>query len=453
MTNSVLLSRIAARPEVFGGKPIVRDMRISVEPVRPGPGIRPHPFIGIAESGIGDALDPAVSVASQGLAKASTVPALDDEGRIACLRLIRSENVGPIAYRHLIERYGSASRALEALPSLARRGGNPTPRICGEREALAELEALERLGARPIVLGEPAYPEALAMLPDAPPVISVKGRSDLLDRPAVAVVGARNASIAGRRYARTLARELGEAGFAVVSGLARGIDTAAHVGALETGTLAVLAGGIDAVYPPGNADLQSEISERGLLVAEQKIGRRPRARHFPTRNRLISGLSLGVVVVEAALRSGSLITARCALEQGREVFAVPGSPLDPRCHGCNGLIRDGAVLVQSASDIASALDLMTQSRQHRPPARQPPEPPRRRPVATPVPDDGQPADSRGRVAAALSPTPVTVDELLRHCHLTLPALLTILLELEAAGRLHRHPGNRVSLCDRDVAHA
>lgn len=406
-----------------------------------------------------------MSAASQGLAKAPTVPALDDGERIARLRLIRSENVGPVAWRHLIERYGSAAGALAALPSLARAAGRPTPRICGEREAVAELEALERLGARAVAHGEPAYPEALAVLPDAPPVISVKGRGDLFDRPAVAVVGARDASIAGRRYARTLARELGEAGFAVVSGLARGIDAAAHAGALETGTLAVLAGGIDSVYPPENADLHSEISERGLLIAEQKIGRHPRARHFPARNRLISGLSLGVVVVEAALRSGSLITARCALEQGREVFAAPGSPLDPRCHGCNGLIRDGAVLVQSVDDVTSALAPMMQSRQAlarqalarqapacQSPARQPPDLPRQRPAAAAA-DDEHPADSRDRVAAALSPTPVTVDELLRHCHLTLPALLTILLELEAAGRLHRHPGNRVSLCDRDIAHA
>ena len=246
------------------------------------------------------------------------------------------------------------------------------------------------------------------------------------------------------------------AGVAIVSGLARGIDAAAHAGALETGTLAVLAGGIDTVYPPGNADLQSGISEHGLLIAEQKIGRRPRARHFPARNRLISGLSLGVVVVEAALWSGSLITARCALEQGREVFAVPGSPLDSRCHGCNGLIRDGAVLVQSVDDVASALAPMTPSRQvpaRQSPARRPPDLPRQHPAPAPVADDEQPVDSRDRVIAVLSPTPVTVDELLRHCHLTLPALLTILLELEAAGRLHRHPGNRVSLCDRDTAHA
>lgn len=386
-----------------------------------------------------------MSAASQDLAKAATTSELDDEERIACLRLMRSENVGPITYHHLIERYGSASRALEALPRLARRGGKPTLRICSEQEALAELETVERLGARLIAHGERTYPGPLATLPDAPPLISVRGQRDLLDCPAVAIVGTRNASSAGHRYTRTLAAELGEAGFAVVSGLARGIDTAAHAGAMETGTLAVLAGGIDSVYPPENADLQSEISERGLLVAEQKAGTRPQARHFPTRNRLISGLSLGVIVVEAALRSGSLITARCALEQGREVFAVPGSPLDPRCHGSNGLIRDGAVLVQSASDVTSALDLMTRPRR-------PPEPLRRRPVPTPIPDDGQLADSRHRVAAALSPTPVTVDELLRHCHLTPPVLLTILLELEAAGRLHRHPGNRVSLGDQGVTY-
>ncbi len=384
-----------------------------------------------------------MSAAPQALATPSTSPELGDEERIACLRLIRSENVGPITYHHLIARYGSASGALEALPSLARRGGKPVLRVCGEAEALAEMETVARLDARLIVHGERAYPEALAILPDAPPVICVKGRRGLPDRPAVAVVGARNASGAGHRYARMLAAELGEAGFAVVSGLARGIDTAAHTGALETGTVAVLAGGVDTVYPPENADLQSDISERGLLVAEQKVGRRPQGRHFPARNRLISGLSLGVVVVEAALRSGSLITARCALEQGREVFAVPGSPLDPRCHGSNGLIRDGAVLVQSASDVTSVLDPMTRPRR-------PPEPPVRRPEPAPLPDEGQLAEPRDKVAAALGPTPVTVDELLRHCDLTPPVLLTILLELEAAGRLHRHPGNRVSFCNQGV---
>ena len=289
---------------------------------------------------------------------------LADDERVTRLRLLRSENVEPITYHQLIARYGTATAALDALPSLARRGDRSALRITGHREAHDELKALKRVGAGPLTHGEPLYPETLATLPDAPPLISIMGNLELLRRPTVAVVGARNASSAGVRFARTLSAELGEAGFAVVSGLARGIDTAAHTGALEFATIAVLAGGIDSVYPPENDILQGRIATQGLLVAEQKIGTRPKARHFPTRNRLISGLSLGVVIIEAATRSGSLITARCALEQGREVFAVPGSPLDARCHGSNNLIRDGAVLIQSADDVTAVLAPMIEPRQN-----------------------------------------------------------------------------------------
>ena len=369
--------------------------------------------------------------------EATSLHDLGDDERVARLRLLRSENVGPITYHQLIARYDTASAALDALPSLARRGGRSTLRITGHREARDELEALKRAGARLLTHGEALYPESLATLPDAPPLISIMGNTELLRRPTVAMVGARNASGAGVRFARTLAAELGEAGFAVVSGLARGIDTAAHTGALDFATIAVLAGGIDSVYPPENDTLQDQIATQGLLVAEQKIGTRPNARHFPTRNRLISGLSLGVVVIEAATRSGSLITARCALDQGREVFAVPGSPLDSRCHGSNNLIREGAVLVQSVDDITAALAPMIETRPH-------PKPPVLPVAETPTPGDEELTNSRHRVTVALGPTPVTVDELLRQCHLTPPVLLTILLELETAGRLHRHPGNRVS---------
>ena len=361
----------------------------------------------------------------------------DNDELIARLRLLRSENIGPITYHQLIARYGTAHAALDALPSLARRGGRSTLRIASYREAQEELKALKRTGARLIAHGEPEYPDSLATMPDAPPLISSIGNAELLRRPCVAMVGARNASGAGVRFARTLAAELGEAGFTVVSGLARGIDTAAHTGALEFATIAVLAGGIDSIYPPENDILQGRIAAEGLLVAEQKIGTRFKARHFPTRNRLISGSSLGVIIIEAAPRSGSLITARCALEQGREVFAVPGSSLDSRCHGSNNLIREGAALIQSVDDVTAVLAPMIEPRQT-------PNSPALPVTEMPIIGDEELAKSRHRVTVALGPTPVAVDELLRQCHLTPPVLLTILLELETAGRLHRHPGNRVS---------
>ncbi len=282
---------------------------------------------------------------------------LNAEQRLDWLRLWRSENVGPITFGQLLARFGSARAALEAVPELARRGGRRGAiRICSAAEAEREVAATRAAGARLVALCEPDYPRPLAAIPDAPPLLAVKGHAHLFAERTIAIVGARNASAAGVRFARDISRELGQLGFVIASGLARGIDTAAHEGALESGTVAVLAGGIDVVYPAENEGLYGTIVEQGAVIAEQPVGKQPQGRHFPSRNRLISGLSLGVLVVEAALRSGSLITARMALEQNREVFAVPGSPLDPRCRGSNRLIRDGAALIETADHVIEALE-------------------------------------------------------------------------------------------------
>jgi DNA processing protein len=369
---------------------------------------------------------------------------ITSEERRDRLRLFRSQNVGPITYRQLLGHYKSAGAALDALPALARRSGGRAIKICPTDAAEAELDALDRLGAQLLTLGEPAYPAPLAAIDDAPPVLAVRGDGELLSRPAVAVVGARNASTNGRNLAQRLAADLSEAAdgtpYVVVSGLARGIDAAAHRGALDAGgaTVAVMAGGVDVIYPPENDALYADICATGAVVSELPPGRRPQAAHFPRRNRIISGLSLGVVVVEAAARSGSLITARLALEQGREVFAVPGSPLDPRSRGANRLIRDGATLTESVADIRAVLAPML--------------------AALPAPEttsstlfDGL-ADSAGdgldsarsAVAACLSPTPVSVDEIVRQCQVTAPVVHTVLLEMELAGLIERQPGNRIA---------
>jgi DNA processing protein len=308
----------------------------------------------------------------------------------------------------------------------------------------AELAALARAGARLLCWGEPDYPALLAAVEDAPPVLTMRGRSELLNRPTVAVVGARSASANGRRLARELAQGLGEGGAVVVSGLARGIDAAAHQGALATGTVGVVAGGIDVVYPEENRGLHEAVAREGALIAELPLGTEPQARHFPRRNRVISGMAQGVVVVEAAARSGSLITARFALEQGRDVFAVPGSPLDPRCRGTNDLLRSGATLTETAADVLTQLGPMPQFRT-----------PRRR-IEEPAEGSGLllPLVSAAAVAGdaalevileMLGPTPVAVDELGRQCHLSAAAVATLLLELELMGRIERHPGNLVSL--------
>jgi DNA processing protein len=353
--------------------------------------------------------------------------------QIARLRLIRSESIGPVTYVQLLSRFGSAQAALDAIPDLAARGGGRPPRLASAAEAQRELETVARLGARHLFLGESLYPALLAEIESAPPALIVKGDPALLGRMAIAMVGARNASASACRFARLLAHALGGSGAVIVSGLARGIDSAAHDGALETGTIAVIAGGIDVVYPPENEARQRTIAERGLLVAEQPPGVEPRARHFPWRNRIIAGLTLGTIVVEAAPKSGSLITARNAGEFGREVMAVPGSPLDPRAQGCNLLIREGATLVQNAEDVLEAvLPLGARLRD-----------PGRGYAAGPPADIDDAA--RRLVADLLGPTPVQADELIRQSGLPPAAVHCALLELELAGRLERHAGGRVSL--------
>lgn len=375
---------------------------------------------------------------------AETNAEITDDERRERLRLFRSENVGPITYRQLLGHYGSADAALDALPELARRGRGRKIKICPADAAMEELEALDRLGAKLLTLGEPAYPSPLAAIDDAPPVLSVRGQAELLNQPSVAIVGARNASTNGRNLAQRLAADLcdGEEGaaYVVVSGLARGIDGAAHRGALDAGgsTVAVMAGGIDIIYPPEHDDLYADICATGAVVSELPPGLRPKAAHFPRRNRIIAGLSLGVVVVEAATRSGSLITARLALEQGREVFAVPGSPLDPRSRGANRLIRDGAILTESVADIRGGLAPMLSAL---------PRPESAHPTLFEGLSDnaGDGLDSaRNAVAGCLSPTPVTVDEIVRQCQVTAPVVHTVLLEMELAGLIERQPGNRIA---------
>jgi DNA processing protein len=367
--------------------------------------------------------------------KTSTATHLTDAQRIDWLRLIRSDNVGPRTFRSLIKHFGSAQVALERLPELARRGGATRPgRICSEEDARAELAAGKRLGVSLVAPDEAGYPPRLATLDDAPPLLGVRGAPDVLMRPIIAIVGSRNASGAGLKFAGTLARDLGEAGFVIASGLARGIDQAAHRASVATGTVAVLAGGHDRVYPPEHEGLLAQIiSNGGAAISEMPLGHVPRARDFPRRNRLISGAAIGVVVVEAALRSGSLITARIAAEQGREVFAVPGSPLDPRAAGTNDLIKQGATLTTGAADVIDAV-----------------EPIMGRPIALREPDDDplayEPdASDRARIIGLLGPTPVLLDDLIRMAG-TSPAIVrTVLLELELAGRLERHGGGLVSM--------
>jgi DNA processing protein len=365
---------------------------------------------------------------------------LTDEQRIDWLRLIRSPNVGPRTFRALINHFGGARAALAALPSLARRGGasgavEVYPRADAEREIAAAL----KIGAIFMALGEPGYPQRLQMIDDAPPLIVIRGEIRALSLPMVAIVGSRNASGAGLKFTQMIARELGESGFVIVSGLARGIDAAAHGASLATGTVAVLAGGHDRIYPPENVELLDAILATGAALSEMPFGWEPRGRDFPRRNRLISGLSLGVVIVEAAKRSGSLITARFALEQGREVFAVPGSPLDPRAEGTNGLIKQGATPVTEASDIVAVLrPIVDQSEL---PAREP------EPLAdVGVSGETEPApDERARIVALLGPAPVQLDDLVRLSQSSPAVVRMVLLELEIAGRLERHGGGLVSL--------
>ncbi|MGD9667882.1 MAG: DNA-processing protein DprA [Hyphomicrobiaceae bacterium] len=368
---------------------------------------------------------------------------LDVAERIACLRLIRSDNVGPVTFRELINHYGGATRALEALPELAARGGNKRCiRIATKAEAERELERARRTGAKPIFTIEPGYPPALAAIEAPPPMLYVRGNAGLLTRPAVAVVGSRQASAAGHKLTRQFAHGLGHAGYVVVSGLARGIDAAAHEAALDTGTVAVVAGGVDIVYPPENTILTQAIAENGAIVSDMPPGFQPRAKDFPRRNRIISGIALGILVVEAARRSGTLVTARLAGEQGREVFAVPGHPLDPRAEGTNGLLKRGATLVTEPADIIEALSPLSGlspdaafADQH--PAQSWDAPP---PLPPPLLDDSD----RARVLEALGASPVDIDALVRATGLDTRALNVVLIELDLAGRIVRHGAGLVS---------
>jgi DNA processing protein len=353
--------------------------------------------------------------------------------RLARLRLIRTPTIGPVTYRQLLARFGSAERAIEALPDLAARGGGKPPRIADAATVEREIARVEKLGARYLFIDDADYPPLLAELDNAPAVMTIRGDSALFAHTSVAMVGARNASAAACRFARGLAVELGREGVVIVSGLARGLDTAAHQGSLATGTIGVIASGIDIAFPPENRALQEQVAEQGLLIAEQPPGSEPLARNFPHRNRVIAGLATGTVVVEAAPRSGSLITARLAAEAGRDVMAVPGSPLEPRAQGCNLLIREGATLVQSAADILETI--------------RPIDPRMVRAPASPF--DGRPggepddADRRA-LTGLLGPVPVAIDELIRQSGLPPATVALVLLELELAGRIERHAGARVS---------
>lgn len=365
---------------------------------------------------------------------------LSDDDRIDWLRLIRTDNVGPRTFRDLISHFGSARAALAALPGLAQRGGSARSlRICSREQAEAELTAARSAGVEYVTVDEPAYPMRLRMIDDAPPLLAVRGKHDVLARPLIAIVGSRNASAAGVKFSGQIARDLAAAGFVVVSGLARGIDAAAHRASVNTGTVAVLAGGHARIYPPEHVDLLEELLVNGVAVSEMPFAREPRAHDFPRRNRIISGLSVGVVVVEAARRSGSLITARLAGEQGREVFAVPGSPLDPRSDGTNGLLKQGATPVTEAADVIAAIEpILGREIRVSPVCESAPNTPT-------ISSSESGEDERSRIIALLGPTPVSIDDLVRLTAASAATVRTILLELEIAGRLERHGAGLVSL--------
>ena len=363
----------------------------------------------------------------------------DPDARLAAVQLARTAQVGPISWRQLVARFGSAQAAIDAIPYLAARGGGRL-RAADRHAVAAEMERVTALGADYLLLTDPDYPAPLAAVENAPPVLIIKGQRGHLANRMVAMVGARNASALSCRFARQLAGDLAQRGLSVVSGLARGIDTAAHIGAMAHGqTLAVIASGIDIAFPAENERLQADLAEHQLVITEYPPGTEPVARQFPARNRIIAGLALGTVVVEAALRSGSLITARCAGDYGRHVMAVPGSPLDARAQGCNSLIRDGATLIQGADDVLELVSpfdgrMVSAPRQH---------------WAAAVPAAAEPAEPDAadhvRVAELLSASPVAVDEIVRQAGLNAAVVSTVLLELELAGRITRHAGARVSL--------
>jgi DNA processing protein len=376
---------------------------------------------------------------------------LDDAQRLACLRLIRSDNIGPVTFRELINHYGGATAALAALPELsARSGRGRAVKICSVDKAEAELEAATRAKATSVFTIEPGYPPALAHIEQPPPMLYVRGDLTLLQRPAVAIVGSRDASAGGKTLARRFASGLATAGYVIVSGLARGIDAAAHEASLDTGTIAVVAGGIDVIYPPDNARLHEQICEIGVVLSEMPPGFQPRGQDFPRRNRIISGMSMGVIVIEAARRSGTLITARNAGEQGREVFAVPGHPLDPRAEGTNHLLKDGATLVTEADDVINILASQLATWRPGPNWEQTvrearmvyaPSPP------LPVVHHVAPPDSADHAAVlgALGPAPVPLDMVVRATGLPARTVQAIILELSLGGRIERHGGQLVSL--------
>ncbi len=365
-------------------------------------------------------------------------PPISDAEKIHRLRLIRSDNVGPLTFYALLDRFGSADRALEALPDLALRGGSRRRiRLCSVARAEAEFDALTEMGGTFLFHDQPGYPALLAKIEDAPPVLAVLGHPHILEQTCVAVVGTRAASAAGRAMAEQLARELSRDKCIIVSGMARGIDSAAHRAALEGGTCAVLAGGADFVYPPENAELYEEIKLTGCIVSEMPLGFSPQGRHFPRRNRISSGLSLATLVVEAPRRSGAMITARLALEQGRIVGAVPGSPADPRSHGVNLLLSQGAVLVQNAADLMREIAPLIDR-----PVREIP-PPLMPAAERPAPEIS--SDMRAKVLESLGPVSTTVDEVIQQTGLSTAVVQNIILELNLAGRVQFEIGQRVSL--------
>lgn len=364
--------------------------------------------------------------------------------KLAWLRLIRSENVGPVTFYRLLQRFGTATRALDALPSLAKAGGKTNFIAASKDSCEKEMAAAQKIGARMITRAEADYPALLAEIDDAPPVITVFGQVPLATRPSLGIVGARNASLAGRKLAEDFARKIGAAGYTIVSGLARGIDTAAHTASLETGTVAVVAGGIDVIYPPENRGLYDRLKTEGCIIAESPLTTEPLARHFPRRNRIISGLSLGVLIVEAAAKSGSLITARMAMEQNRDVYAVPGSPLDPRAEGCNLLIRDGAQIVTGLNDVLHSLDgLKNRGLRDGKRGWQGSD---GSDMTLPFDEDALGDESlRDKILENLSRTPIDQNELIRALNAPIPQILTILLALELAGRIERQAGNKLNL--------
>ncbi|SDE34777.1 DNA-processing protein DprA [Rhodobacter capsulatus] len=373
-------------------------------------------------------------------------PPTTEEDELSFLRLARSRRVGATTFHRLLKDHGSAAAALDALPGIARAAGSSDYSPCPPGVAEAERAAGRRAGARLLLPGGPGYPADLLDFPDAPPLLWARGRVDLLARPRVAVIGARNASSLGQRMARKLAEEMGRAGFAVVSGLARGIDAAAHDAALPTGTIAVMAGGIEVIYPPENRDLAGRIAAEGLLLSELPPGTEPQARHFPQRNRIIAALSRATLVVEAAARSGSLLTARMALDYGREVMAVPGHPMDARAAGCNMLIRDGAVLIRGAEDVIEAMGLAAAPRPDPRPPSQPDTPPQPAAEKTVAKTVAKAAGTglRARLLALLGPAPTPEDTVIRDLGIDAATLSREVIGLEIEGEITRHPGGLLS---------